>query len=1360
MGWVDWARWRIACCHVALVVLVGAGCGSTEHAGDLGGRPGDGRVGTIKEAVTSGGYTLTPFEPNTAKGGRAVSVDFSASNPNIGLVAAETGGVFRTMDGGSTWTHLDSTTLPFTINDVRIHPTNANVYVATVQTGTRSMNEGGIWFTLSAGSGWRQAAPQPTCVPRPSAYGIAFAPDNGTVYVGTDCGVAISQDAGHYSYVAPNPQSPAVYSVAAQANGIVDVYGADGHHRSTDGGKTWTAHNAALPGVNPMYSSNPQTHELAASPISPNVLFAAAVTPGQSAVFESDDGGQTWNNVFQTPADNARPAFIKAHASHDGNPSHVDVWFHDQFALRLQTCTATPCSGSFPQVNGATNNTEVADLTWPVASNACLVLTGGDQSLQQSSDCGASWQIVGGGASGYNAFQVYEVSGQVHPNQSDYYFGTQDEGDFASGDTGQTWPSGGGPDVYGIVTAHFAPSSSEPLMFHCNACFNGFSPVVGSGGPPPNWTNPPQPTVGFPFLLQPFGNSPGSFFVWTQGINTCPGCSVPALDSTYPFNKLYITSDSSTTWTNVIAANIAQPLLARTLVAGSSNATTLYQTVEKGARLGLQRIAGLLSPPVAVSAVDRCLGSVQLASWCGQQGDSSWACWASRPIVGVDPVNPQNLIVADAGPRRMMVSHDGGNSWSVDQALTDLVTSDVYSFDDQVQAIAFDQSNDQRILVGTAANGIIASIDGGQNWKTVPGSHLVPNVSSFFFDEVQQQVIISSYGRGLWKFTWPLCNDGIKDGDETDVDCGGSCTACALGRACATGADCQSKRCSSQSVCIAASCSDGIQDGDETGVDCGGSCAPCNQAPVGQSCHASSECQTGLCSANVCRAASCADGVKNGNETGVDCGGGTCPACPRGQPCSGNSDCLSGSGCLCGRCSSPGPLDVGMIVASEATGGSAACNGDPNEQCNPNTTPATGAAFNTTIQTASGSYTFSDWRDVLRVLLAGLDHNHPGTDAAAWAARDCNSDVRKAIANNYGAFFENQCSSPAGDATGGVCTQIRHVYRPDDFSEASDILVALLGLPSIVRPETTVNGTLQHTGASPFCNAVRPAFVFPAPAPTCLQGADASWDPTSLNTPAGCSRETAVYTAPMQDNDPIRRLCFGTGVGTRAAEDVCSHSGDLGLVLPMVDVQEANDGVLSDPLRYNANACALSHLNGGAPPPDVYDAITQAKLTCASGLLCPNGDVCNASGGCTVPADASGNSQCLSNKRTTPFATVSTQAVPVVNPVTASLNDGRSFNQHLYQQSGSQPTYASTTPNTPINVTGAYYRIHASHSLDPTSTQQTCRLASMNDQIGCLVQASPCSLGYASNSTQMGLKINNQNPAPNCVTTNWYPLQR
>lgn len=53
----------------------------------------------------------------------------------------------------------------------------------------------------------------------------------------------------------------------------------------------------------------------------------------------------------------------------------------------------------------------------------------------------------------------------------------------------------------------------------------------------------------------------------------------------------------------------------------------------------------------------------------------------------------------------------------------------------------------------------------------------------------------------------PTCSDGIQNGDEAGIDCGGSCPNTCGG---------------------APSCTDGIQNGDETGVDCGGSCPPCS----------------------------------------------------------------------------------------------------------------------------------------------------------------------------------------------------------------------------------------------------------------------------------------------------------------------------------------------------------------------------------------------------------------------------------------------------------------------------------------------------------------------------------------------------
>ena len=51
-----------------------------------------------------------------------------------------------------------------------------------------------------------------------------------------------------------------------------------------------------------------------------------------------------------------------------------------------------------------------------------------------------------------------------------------------------------------------------------------------------------------------------------------------------------------------------------------------------------------------------------------------------------------------------------------------------------------------------------------------------------------------------------------------------------------------------------------------------------------------------VCSASgVCVVASCNDGLKNGGETDIDCGGADCPKCAAGKTCSAPSDCESGA---------------------------------------------------------------------------------------------------------------------------------------------------------------------------------------------------------------------------------------------------------------------------------------------------------------------------------------------------------------------------------------------------------------------------------------------------------------------------------
>jgi hypothetical protein len=90
------------------------------------------------------------------------------------------------------------------------------------------------------------------------------------------------------------------------------------------------------------------------------------------------------------------------------------------------------------------------------------------------------------------------------------------------------------------------------------------------------------------------------------------------------------------------------------------------------------------------------------------------------------------------------------------------------------------------------------------------------------------------------------CRDRIRDADETDIDCGGSCQRCWDGKACVQPTDCQSASCSG--TCAAASCSDGVRDGFESDVDCGATCATC---AAGRVCAGDADCASNSCDNTV-----------------------------------------------------------------------------------------------------------------------------------------------------------------------------------------------------------------------------------------------------------------------------------------------------------------------------------------------------------------------------------------------------------------------------------------------------------------------------------------------------------------------------
>jgi hypothetical protein len=158
----------------------------------------------------------------------------------------------------------------------------------------------------------------------------------------------------------------------------------------------------------------------------------------------------------------------------------------------------------------------------------------------------------------------------------------------------------------------------------------------------------------------------------------------------------------------------------------------------------------------------------------------------------------------------------------------------------------------------------------------------------------------------------PSCDDNVLDGDETDIDCGGSCAPCGLAQKCRATSDCGTWpgcdpllgcACDAQTqTCVVNHCVDERQDFGETAVDCGGGecggCGPNKACVLDSDCSATlSGCGPGGCTCDVptrtCVYDHCFDHKSDSDETGIDCGGITCGGCALGVACGYDGDCAS-----------------------------------------------------------------------------------------------------------------------------------------------------------------------------------------------------------------------------------------------------------------------------------------------------------------------------------------------------------------------------------------------------------------------------------------------------------------------------------
>jgi photosystem II stability/assembly factor-like uncharacterized protein len=774
-------------------------------------------------------------------GGRIDDIAVSASNPDIIYLGYAAGGVFRSLNNGTTFEPVFQRYPTASIGAIAIDPHDPEVvYVGTGEANNRQTSSfgDGIYKTTDGGRTFRHLGltgtqtiarividPRDTRVVYVASPGHLFGPSTaGGIYKSADGGAtwtrikAVDQYTG-FTDLALDPANPNVLYAASyqrERSGCCFNGGGPGSGlwKSTDAGRTWTRLSGhGLPtgtygrialGVarsqpnivyaqievgesdTPMYpgeltegapgeraafdwcNNGGPEHGFARGGRGGTRATPPALDPAASGVFRSDDSGRNWRLVSNC---NARPMYFSQLRVDPSNPNTI-------YVAGLPVAKSLDGGRTFATLDAAGGNHSPAHVDqhaiWVDPHDPGHLMIGNDGGLDVSYDQGDNWQFVNTMAT---SLAYWVTADMRHPY--DVYVGLQDNGSWGGPSTTRSRNGILNSDWFGIGGGDGFQTAVDPDDYHIvySESQNGFanrydlrtgqsSSIRPNAGPPPApptgatcadgraaGVAPPGPAVNARARVNVLNAAPGDRyrFNWNTPLMLSPNNpDIVWMGG----NRLFKSYDRGNTW---VASPDLTKQIDRCTVAMMGVAGDRTQLSKNDGVAAYGTITAISESPVMPGVVWAGTddGNLQVS----QDGGRTFSevapnlpglpagnlYWISR--IDASHFDAATAYVSVDGHRSddmhpyVFVTHDYGHTFRS-------LSANLPAYGD-VQVVRQDPRNRDLLFVGTEF-GLYASLDGGQSWNRFMNGYPTVRTDDILIHPRDGDLIVATHGRGVW----------------------------------------------------------------------------------------------------------------------------------------------------------------------------------------------------------------------------------------------------------------------------------------------------------------------------------------------------------------------------------------------------------------------------------------------------------------------------------------------------------------------------------------------------------------------------------------------------------------------------------